>query len=110
MALKFEQVGLYIPKSKDKRVKLLPEDKVKIVELYATGDYSQRLLAERFGVSRRLIGFILNPESHKRNLEIRDKRGGSGLYYNKEANTVAMRKHREHKKALYETDALETRG
>jgi hypothetical protein len=61
---------------------------------------SQRRLAKMFNVSRRLIQFILNPESHKKNLERRRELGGSKIYYKKDKHTKAIREHRQYKKEL----------
>jgi hypothetical protein len=54
-------------------------------------------LAELYGVSRRSIQFIINPESLARNLEMRNARGGSGIYYDKDKNTQTMKEHRRYK-------------
>lgn len=45
---------------------------------------SQRKVALMFNVSRRLIQFISNPQTHHQNLECRKERGGSSIYYKKE--------------------------
>ena len=100
----FETQHLKIPKEHDKRVKLTHEDKELIKHLYETTDTSQRKLATQFGVSKRLIQFILDPEKYKANLQAREARGGSKQYYNKETHTKTMKANRSYKKALY--DAL----
>ena len=102
----FETQHLKIPKEHDKRIKLTPEQKELIKHLYETTDTSHRKLATQFGVSRRLITFILDPEKQKANLQAREARGGSKQYYNKETHTKTMKAHREHKKALYEEGLL----
>lgn len=106
MPYKFESDKLLVPKEHDKRIKLTPEDKELIKHLYETTDTSQRKLATQFGVSRRLIQFILYPEKHKANLQAREARGGSKQYYNKETHTKTMKAHRRHKKALYDASLL----
>lgn len=70
-------------KSKDRRVKITDEQKQEIYDLYNEGEggISQVKLAERFGVSRRTVQFILNPESLDRNRKIARERGGWKLYY-----------------------------
>ena len=102
----FETQHLKIPKEHDKRVKLTKEDKELIRHLYETTDTSQRKLATQFGVSRRLITFILDPEKQKANLQAREARGCSKQYYDKETNKKRMKAHREHKRALYEEGLL----
>lgn len=106
MPYKFESEKLLVPKEHDKRIKLTQEDKELIRHLYETTDTSQRKLATQFGVSRRLIQFILDPEKHKANLQTREARGGSKQYYNKETHTKTMKAHRSHKKALYDASLL----
>ncbi len=54
-----------------------------------------------FKVNKRLIQFILFPERQKRNLELREQRGGSKIYYNKDRHTLAMSEHRKYKKELF---------
>jgi hypothetical protein len=82
-----------------RNTKLLPCQKEMVVYWGKRGA-SQRQLARMFNVSRRLIQFILNPESHKKNLERRRELGGSKIYYKKEQHTKAIREHREYKKTL----------
>ena len=96
---KFETDKLKIPREKDKRVKLSLEDREEIKRQY--GKVSQRKLAKAWGVSRRLIQFIGDPEKKKRDLYLRKMRGGSKAYYDKDKHTKAMRKHRRHKKELH---------
>jgi len=68
--------------------------------LYETGLFSQRELARDFGVSRRTIQFIINPEKREQNYQRRVERGGSKQYYDREKNTKAMKVHRDHKRDL----------
>ena len=86
----------------DKRTKLLPCQKEMILHYHNQG-FSQRKIAAMFNVSRRLITFIINPKSHKKNLEARRDRGGSSIYYNKEKHTLATRNHRKEKHKLLRT-------
>ena len=83
----------------DRRVKLTPEQKDEIREQFALG-FSQRKLAKIYGVDRRLISFIVNPESHEENLKRRDERGGSRFYYEKEKHRNYVKKHRRYKHTL----------
>lgn len=61
---------------------------------FAAGGVSKTQLAKRWGVSRRLIGFILDPETLQANRERGMLRGNN---YNKQAHRDAMRKHRQRK-------------
>lgn len=83
----------------DKRVKLLPYQKEEIIELHKQGT-SVRHLARSYSVSRRLIQFIVHPERKERDLQLRQNRGGSKIYYDKEKHKEAMQRHRLHKKAI----------
>jgi transposase len=82
-----------------KSSKLIPCQKEMVIYWGKRGA-SQRQIAQMFNVSRRLIQFILNPDSHKKNLESRRERGGSKIYYKKETHTKAIREHRQYKKEL----------
>ena len=55
--------------NQDRRIKLNDKQREEIREKYTTGMYSQRNLAEEYGVSRRLITFILDPDKAKKNAE-----------------------------------------
>lgn len=96
---------LHIPKEKDRRRKLTDQEKIEIKGLY--GQISQRKLAKAYGVSRRLITFIGDPEKLKANLERREERGGSRIYYVKERYAKVMKKHRRWKQQLYLKGELE---
>ena len=105
MPSKFEK--LHIPKDKDKRVKLTDDDRNEIYYRYnVIGGVSQRELAREYGVSRRLITFIIDPEKKAQNYANRIANGGSKQYYDKDQHTAAMRRHRAYKKELYEEGLL----
>jgi len=96
MSLKLEAAR--VGKKYDKRRKLTDEQRDEIVAL--KGKVSQRKLAAMYDVSRRLIGFIHNPESAARNYQRRVEAGGSKQYYNKDTWAETMKKHRHYKRAL----------
>lgn len=105
MPSEFEK--LRIPREYDLRVKLSQEDKDEIQHRYlVTGGVSQRELANEYKVSRRSIQFAIYPEKRVENYEQRQRRGGWKQYYSTKANTEAMRRHRDHKKELYEQGKL----
>ena len=87
-------------KALKKSAKLLDCQRERIVSLHSEG-FSITGLGKLFKVNKRLIQFILFPERQKRNLELREQRGGSKIYYNKEKHTVAIREHRNYKKKLF---------
>ena len=85
----------------DRRVKLTAEDKELVKLLREEEQISYQKLANRFGVSKRLIIFICKPESKIKDLENRAKRGGSKIYYDRESHTTSIKEHRDYKKELF---------
>lgn len=98
MPYKFVTDKIPMPKEKDRRIKLTNRDRMEIKEVY--GHISQRKLAELYGVSRRLIQFIGNPDSREQNLLRRAENGGSMQYYDKDKHTKAVREHRQYKQKV----------
>lgn len=88
-------------KTKDKRVKLTEEQRESIREEYKLGTISTRALAEKYGVSRRTIQFVIDPEKLKRNKQLFAERQKDGRYYDKDKHREYMKKHRDYKKYLY---------
>ena len=86
----------------DRRIKLSDDDKEEIVALYKLGATSYNKLAREFGVSKRTIYWIVNPEKLEENKRLRAERGGSKYYYDKETQRKAMRDHRDYKRSLLE--------
>lgn len=82
----------------DKRVKLTEFQRAQIKELKGTA--TQKAIADRYGVDRRTVSFIWFPEQLERNKALRDERGGSKQYYDREKHRKAMAKHRKYKKSL----------
>lgn len=86
----------------DRRQKLTPEQKDEIRHLYNTTDTSQRKLAKQFGVSRRLITFVLDADREERNQRLLKQRKAKGLYrQSKEQRAAIMRDHRHYKQQLF---------
>lgn len=86
----------------DRRQKLTPEQKEQIRWLYKNTDTSQRKLAKQFGVSRRLIVFVLNPEDYEHNREQLKGKKAKGFYrQSKEQRAAIMRDHRHYKQQLF---------
>lgn len=83
----------------DRRVKLTQRDKDKILSL--RNKISIHDLAKMFGVDRRTIQFVLYPERQRRNIELREERGGSMIYYDREKQNAYTREHRQYKHELY---------
>lgn len=89
--------------SEDKRVKLTDEDRKEIVRLRDEG-WSWGRLAERFGVSKRLIDFTLHPEKVEENKRLRRERllNDPQRYYDREKHSRAVKNLRTRKKAEHE--------
>lgn len=98
MPYKCEKIKLH--ETQKRSAKLTSEQRVEIYHKYATGKYSQRALASEYGVSRRLVTFIIDPKKHEENLKRRDERGGSMQYYDRETHTIKVREHRRYKHSL----------
>ena len=88
----------------DRRVKLSEAQKqeIRVNKL----DLSQRKLANMYGVSRRTITFILDPEKLKKNIEARKLRGGSKIYYDREKHNTYMKEHRTYKHKLHKDNMI----
>lgn len=106
MPYKCEQKGILIPTELKRSAKLTADQKLEILFLHKRDGISQRQLARDYKVSRRLIGFIVNPESQKANYAQRVATGGSKQYYDREKHTEAMRDHRRYKNDLYKSDRI----
>jgi hypothetical protein len=62
--------------------------------------FFRQLLAALYGVSRRTIQFILDPDKLKENLKRRKERGGSMQYYEKDRHSSYVKGHRRYKQKL----------
>ena len=86
----------------DRRRKLTEDQKEYIRWLREEEGLSQRKLAAMFGVSRRLITYILDPEKEKKNKERIKRLKQEGRYkYSKEQWAEVMREHRRYKEKLH---------
>jgi ribosome-binding protein aMBF1 (putative translation factor) len=86
----------------DRRRKLTEDQKEYIRWLREEEGLSQRKLATMFGVSRRLITYIIDPEKEKRNKAIQKQHRQEGRYkYTKEQWAEVMREHRHYKEKLH---------
>tara|TARA_Y100000310_G_scaffold307018_1_gene348712 strand:- start:20769 stop:21083 length:315 start_codon:yes stop_codon:yes gene_type:complete len=90
-----------LKRNQDRRIKLTDEQREDIKKIRATTTLSQRKIAEMYGVSRRTIQFIINPQSLIENKKRRAERGGTKIYYDTKKNTIAQREHRAYKQGLY---------
>jgi transposase-like protein len=86
----------------DRRIKLTDKEREKIRKEYQEGDTSYNRLAKKYGVSKRLIQFIVNPEKAEIAKKQYSERRRDGRYYDKEKHSEAVKNHRNHKKKLFE--------
>lgn len=84
----------------DRRRKLTDEQKQLINEEYKTGSWSLNKLAQRFGVSKKTILLIVNPESAEKAKQYR-KENWKEFQRSKEERTKATREYRRYKQSLY---------
>lgn len=86
----------------DRRRKLTEDQKQYIRWLREEEKLSQRKLAAMFGVSRRLITFILDPDKEKSNKARLKESKAKGKYkYTKEKWAATMKEHRHYKQKLF---------
>lgn len=97
----YKSEKIKIEKTKfDRRIKLTADDKELIKWLREEEEISYQKLANQFNVSKRTIIFICKPETLDACKKARALRGGSKIYYNKEAQTETIREHRRYKQDL----------
>lgn len=98
MPYKSEQIRLQ--GLQDRRRKLTDEQRKEIRDLYETGNYSLRQLAEVFAVSKRTILITVNPDSAETARAYR-KAHWKEFQHSREERTTATREHRRYKQSLY---------
>ena len=100
MPFKFETEKKRIPKSKDRRRKLTPKIKKKILELHHSG-MSQNKIAKHFEIDRKTVRYTINPEYYEEMLESAKIRRADGRYKpNKDDWAATMREHRAYKQSI----------
>ena len=91
-----------------RRQKLTPGQRAEIFHRYHTENVSQRQLAREYGVSRRLVTFIVNPESEERNRELLNERKAKGLYKpDRKKHAEIIREYRRYKQRLYKEGKIQ---
>ena len=85
-----------LPPELDRRRKLSDSQKDEINHKYATGTYSLNGLAKEYGVSKKTVLLIVNPESKRKNSE-RIKDHWRDYVPSKEERNAIMREHRAYK-------------
>ena len=91
---------LRLPKGYDRRIKLTDEQKEEIREIYSFGKCGTRTLAREYGVSKRLVQFIVDPQKAERQKELFKERRKDGRYYDREKHRKAIASLRAYKKEI----------
>lgn len=98
--LPYKSEAIRLQGLQDRRRKLTDEQKESIKEMYATGDWSLRTLANEFSVSKKTVLLLVNPNSADRAKEY-SKENWKEFQRTKEERTRATREHRRYKQSLY---------
>lgn len=104
MPFKHEYTKTLIPRELNRNVKLSLDDREKIREEYKYNPISYAIIGEKWGVSRRLISFIIEPEKEKRNKELQKEKGR--IYYDRVKHNKYIKEHRNYKQTLYKKNKL----
>ena len=105
MPYKAEKIKL--PENLDRRRKLTDGDRQEIRDLYATGLWSLNKLAQKYGVSKKLILLTVNPESAAKAKQYRKEHWPEWQRKGEEWNKF-MREHRAYKHELYQKGLLKS--
>lgn len=106
MPYKYITERWHLPEQYNRRIKLTASNKEKIKDIYNRKKMSIHAIARLYGVSKRLIQFVIFPDRVEKNKELRAIRGGSKRYYDRERNRLAQKDTRNYKQKIY----LNTRG
>jgi len=98
MPYKFDTEKKLIPRELKRSNKLTDAERKQIERLY--GLISQRKLAKMFRVSRSLIRIVGDPEIARRQKLLFAIRQKTGIYYDKDKQTIRIRNTRRYKKEL----------
>lgn len=84
----------------DRRRKLTDEQKIEIQKQYATGNWSLSKLGATFGVSKKTVLLLVNPNSAEKAKEY-SKENWREFQPSKEERNRITREHRHYKQQLY---------
>ena len=107
MPYKSDKKGILIPRELKRNIKLSLEDREEIKRIRREEGVSYQKIANAFGVSKRLVIFICNPEIEAKNKDRLKEAKRNGKYYYREKNTAAVRETRRYKHELYLNGELE---
>lgn len=101
MPYKSDRKGVLIPRELKRNIKLSLEEREEIKRIRREEEISYQKIANAFGVSKRLVIFICNPDIAQRAKERLKEAKRQGKYYYREKNTEAVRETRRYKHKLY---------
>lgn len=101
MPYKSDKKGVLIPRELKRNIKLSIDEREEIRIIRMLHGYSYNSIAKAYGVSKRLIILICNPEIEKKCRERRKELQKDGRYYKKQYNTSQVRETRRYKHWLY---------
>ena len=96
----YKSERIKLPETLDRRVKITKEQREEIKELYATGDYSWRKLAQMYHVDKSRIGQIVNPRLGN-NVREQSRKYSATHKPSKEQRNKTVREHRKYKQQLF---------
>lgn len=100
LALPYKSDSIRLQGLQDRRRKLTDEQRIEIREMYDGGGWSMSKLADLFGVSKKTVLLIVNPNSLQRAVDYR-RENWREFQGTKEERTRATREHRRYKQSLY---------
>lgn len=104
MPYKCEKIKM--PNELKRSYKLTEQDKEDIKYIRANSSLGYRKIAALFGVSKRRIQQICNPEVELRNKKRLKELQKDGRYYKKDRHREYMKSHRHYKHGLYKSGFL----
>lgn len=107
MPYKSDKKGILIPRELKRNIKLSLEEREEIKRIRREEGVSYQKIANAFGVSKRLVIFICNPDIAEKAKERLKEAKRQGKYYYKHKNTAAVRETRRYKHKLYNDGKLE---
>lgn len=96
----YKSESIKLNEKQDRRKKLTQEQKQKIIDLYSTGKFSLNKIANMFGVSKKTVLLIVNPESAANAKRYRKDNWKQWQRKGEEWNAI-QREHRHYKQELY---------
>lgn len=94
-----QEFKTYKNKKLDGRFKITPDQYPEVIALHKELK-SSRKVAEIFGVDKKIILYIINPEYKKRDALRQKNQQHWKIYYDREYHTKAIRKYRAKKRSL----------